>query len=234
MAQNKIMKTTEKVNVEEDEENDGNSLVQRKPASHGLWTREGRLFIERFYFLNKSTTKYVIIGIDPVTFEVLIRICDRVTGSHVTITHNNFGNFITHLKSHACGRNNPGMAYSLDASELKEITIKNIHDLYWLSTGTDTVGLHFICVDNLIYIAKHLGMIMKEYTFVNRLYKEYINHLCAKTANMNNHQTLDFLFDELDNCRGQLINGHLLMDLVAHADYFITLPFYKEKLFSAQ
>lgn len=51
-----------------------------------MWTHEGRMFNEKIVFLNKSATKFVIIGIHPLTFEPTIRICDRTTGAFINIT----------------------------------------------------------------------------------------------------------------------------------------------------
>lgn len=53
---------------------------------HKLWTHEARMFAEKTFYLNKSTTKYIIIGNDVETFEAAVKICDRTTGSHITIS----------------------------------------------------------------------------------------------------------------------------------------------------
>lgn len=70
-------------------------------ASRQLWTHEKRMFAERTIHLNKSTTKYLIIGNDFTTFEPTMKICDRTTGSHVTISTtekiNNFCKIVRHI-----------------------------------------------------------------------------------------------------------------------------------------
>lgn len=58
----------------------------REGPAHKLWSHETRMFDEKTVYLNKSTTKYVIIGIEPEKFEPTIKICDRTTGSHITIS----------------------------------------------------------------------------------------------------------------------------------------------------
>lgn len=204
----------------------------REQTSRGLWDCEGRLFGEKFFFLNKSTTKYVIIGIDPVTFETTLRICDRVTGSHVTITRTNFIHFIDHLRAGISGRNNDGDRYTLH-STLREISIRNIDDLCYLSTDSGTVCLDIISVNNLLRISRFLFFEMMWYTDCKRDYKFFVTELCVKAANLNPEHTLKFLEDSLGG-RKFGIEAVVLFNLVAHVDYFITLPFYKEKLFSVQ
>lgn len=51
-----------------------------------LWTHKTRLLDEKAFYLNKSNTKYVMIGIDSGTFYATIRICDRTNGCHVIIS----------------------------------------------------------------------------------------------------------------------------------------------------
>lgn len=54
-------------------------------GSNKMWTNEGRMFDERIIYLNKSTSKFVIIGVDIITFEPTMKICDRATGLFFTI-----------------------------------------------------------------------------------------------------------------------------------------------------
>lgn len=59
--------------------------VKKRKVAGSLWTHEARMFAEKTIYLNKSTTKYAIIGNDSLTFEATMKICDRTTGSHITI-----------------------------------------------------------------------------------------------------------------------------------------------------
>lgn len=59
-----------------------------------LWTNEERMFCEKLFYLNKSTTKHLIAGYDALNFEPLVRICDRVTGSYITLRKEHFTDFI--------------------------------------------------------------------------------------------------------------------------------------------
>ncbi len=54
--------------------------AKKRKLQLGLWTCEGRMFYEKVIFLNKSTTKFVIVGIDPVAFSPKMKFCDRATG----------------------------------------------------------------------------------------------------------------------------------------------------------
>lgn len=58
---------------------------KRRNIDHKLWTHEERMFAEKTIYLNKSTTKYIIIGNDSATFAATMKICDRTTGCHITI-----------------------------------------------------------------------------------------------------------------------------------------------------
>lgn len=52
------------------------------------------MFGEKFFYLNKSTTKYVITGLEPEFLEPVVKICDRVSGSYISIKKDNWGEFI--------------------------------------------------------------------------------------------------------------------------------------------
>lgn len=56
----------------------------------GMRNRETRMFNETILFLNKSTTKFLIIGINPVEFTPNLRICDRSSGDHISMNRRDF------------------------------------------------------------------------------------------------------------------------------------------------
>lgn len=68
-------------------------ILKAEHTSRKLWAHEGRLFDEKFIYLNRSTTKYVTVGLEPEFYEPRIRICDRLSGNHITLKIESMVNF---------------------------------------------------------------------------------------------------------------------------------------------
>jgi len=202
------------------------SVNQRKSAKPGLWTREVRMFNEKFVFLNKSTTKYIIIGNDPIDFDVVVRICDRVTGTHVSMDAATFSHFLSHLTAAHDG------TYSLD-SLLRGVDIKVIRDMFWVKTAKDSIPLHSITVENLIRIPRELIHEIKLHEDCRSEYRGFFEKYRASTAGLDPSETTAFLRHLLSqlNRYSDRDEHTFLFDLIVNRDYLYTLEKYKINFF---
>lgn len=73
-------------------------MDKTKRQATKLWTHEGRLFNERIIYLNKSTSKHIIMGIDFNTFKAVMLLCDRVSGFHVPVLYDEVYAFFTNAE----------------------------------------------------------------------------------------------------------------------------------------
>lgn len=174
-------------------------------------------------YLNKSTTRYVIIGNDPVDFSAVVCICDRVTGSHVTIPKGIFGSFLSHLQATENG------TFSLD-SILDGVSIILIRDVFWISTDKGTVSLGRISVENLLRIGYLVMVELQNHHFYKHIYKNIVESYREMTANMNLEKTCEFLQKTIRTTTiAQDADEYtVLFDLITNRDYLITLDTYKD------
>lgn len=220
--QNKIMKLDETYPEKADTCSE-QPVNPRKHRKLGLWTHEGRLFNEKIVFLNKSTTKYVIIGIDPVDFSSVARICDRVTGTHVSMRGDVFGDFLSELDARYDG------SYALDRLYTGP-SIKVINDLFWISNDNSSVALHKISVGNLVEISHLLYKEVRRRDKCNQTYKDIVDKYRDATARMNPAETTEFLRKSIKICN---FNDEydVLFSILTNIDYLDTLDYYKENFF---
>lgn len=226
------METSKIIKTEPNEPFKSEADAKRRTPTRGLWTHEGRLFNERIIYLNKSTTKYLIIGIDPVEFEVVVRICCRTTGNHVTIPGGRF--FIFVLKANDPTAELPGL-------ELDCVNIKVINDLFWISetpkegehpTFVKSIALHPISIDKLLRIQNAIKSLIASHDCIALNYKRIVDSFRSKTAAKDDAGTMKFLYGQL-GMRGMYgvstdsDTYNVALDMICNQDYFETLDLYK-------
>lgn len=222
-SQNKVVKVTE---GDSSESNQVQDKPKRKMAKQGLYVREGRMFVEKFYFLNKSTTKYVIVGMDPESCQPLVRICDRSSGFHVSIPGREFDSFAQQFGGKFNGL--------FDSNKFRDSTVnvQKKNNFYWITEITDdegekTVILHVISATNLENISTILCDIVAEYQKDCVEYGYIIKDIMAKPMDPD-FDAVANLKEFLDEEAVHSKKYNILADLIIHADYFSTLQKFKE------
>lgn len=118
-------------------------------SQHKLWTHEARMINEKIIYLNKSTTKYVIMGNDCTTFEATMKICDRTNGSHITLTASQetyFQKIVDKLISNH--------EYDADLESCSGVEITKLRDGIWKfkeKIGFGSIVLQKISLENFLY-----------------------------------------------------------------------------------
>lgn len=112
-----------------------------------LWTHDARMINEKFIYLNKSTTKYVIIGNDAETFLEGVKICDRTNGSHITFRYlPGFKEIVDGIITK--GEQNPDLESKVGVNFMK------LSDGIWKikeENGFGTIVLQKISLENFLY-----------------------------------------------------------------------------------
>lgn len=117
---------------------------------HKLWTHETRMINEKIIYLNKSTAKYVILGNNCTTFEEAIKICDRTSGSHITLTgpqQIHFNQIVDKLISNH--------EYDAELESRSGVEITQLSDGIWKfkeRNGFGSIVLQKISLENYLYI----------------------------------------------------------------------------------
>lgn len=190
-----------------------------------LWTHEKRLFGEKIFYLNESTTKYVITGLTPKSFETIVRICDRATGSHISIEAENWTEFVRVVSSII------DVSYSLDPGST---TVRCGVRFYFMGNGVWrlTESLHSIIIHEnslktFMRIAKLISLHLKEYDIED--YKSSIEAIRKDTAGMTDGEILEYLYDHIVAFHEGNTGYQLRSDLICNRDMGLTkfnLEFY--------
>lgn len=198
-----------------------------------LRTSEGRMFNEKFIFLNKSTSKFVIIGIHPVTFQACLKICDRASGSFVSMTLDNFVQFVRYIRVLL---DDPFADENFDNEDedriLKLFSVESLSKDVWKIAPVDGFGIavHRLTLENLLESE-------------SCIYGEMFRRLCGedykKAMDKLRFETVDYsekaILEQLQKMRigneHSSIEYQLAFDLICHHDFFITLQEYNEGFF---
>lgn len=208
----------------------------KNARSAGLWTHETRMFAEKIIYLNKSTTKYVIIGNDPQTFEVTMKICDRVTGSHITIsTMNRIYFFMDHIKFLVTGSGEI-------VGDIKTISSKYSKDQWKFSQqeGFGVIVMHKISLEIF-----HRSRFCIEHTLMKRAdwatkfaamlqsVKDELKRFSARDQKPAMEEIVYKGFSKRDGdlsheaAEERLIKYHIAFGLIVNQSYFETLKEYE-------
>lgn len=204
-----------------------NANEKKTTTRSGLWTHEGRMFNEKVVYLNKSTTKYVIIGIHPINFEPTIMICDRVTGAYLCISSleriTNFKNLVRKLVA-------SDDTYEIEA-KAAGVRVDAIPSacLWRLTSGYVGLSMHRVSLDNFLLVADCI--LQEVHTRCNgERYKEFIGSLQQYIAerNMTPKQKWDYL-NELQVIALNTESKHdyrVLSDLIFNRAQFMCMDEY--------
>jgi hypothetical protein len=121
------------------------------------------MFNETFIYLNKSTTKYIIVGIDPNTYVPNMRFCDRSTGSHLTLNVNQFAHFVQIVNAAITGVYNPNnFAHTDELFAFSGIIFRQIGNRMFKITSSLRPGSVITRTDTLQKFMKVERIILRE------------------------------------------------------------------------
>lgn len=200
------------------------------PCTNKLWTTEGRMFNEKIIFLNKSTTKFLIIGVHPITFQPTIKICDRTNGSFVSIsTLNSFMTFVTIIQHLLAG-----MEVRPDWEEQAGVKITRFGQDLWKIASPDGFGtiVHRVSLTNFLVSSRCIEMEVKSRDCALD-YQSYVNSLRNDVVSkeLKGSWLKDFLFETLDCEDIEQPMYNVAFDLICNQEYFKNLPEYAAFIF---
>lgn len=214
-----------------------------KKWKQGMRTREMRMFRERIIFLNKSTTKFVIIGIDPITFEPSIKICDRESGDFVFMDMLKLQYLLGLYSQHNMSMiaksfggtmhiDNPVLddfAFELCTesriSNVWKIKVKGhdgrLNSLYIHSTSLDKLSEVFGCIKDEMTNRETNGL----------QFKVPFEKLQNETDGKNETQIVNHLHQVLRTMAPDTTDYQLSFDLICHRESLVDLKKYNENFF---
>lgn len=199
-----------------------------------LWANEERMFGEKFFYLNKSTTKYVIGGHDPRTLEPMVRICDRVTGSHITIARNDFGAFMMVVKSIVFHSYKLDRGFIEGAGPLCGIKVSSVNSDIWKLTQVDlehaNILIHKSSFKTLLRIERLIEKHLNTHTPAS--YLEVINDVRQKAFGMDEAELYEYMYDMINIHTTESIVHQVLSDLISNRESYISKKEFCEGLYS--
>jgi len=199
-----------------------------------LRTNEERGFAEKFFFLNKSTTKYVIAGLAATTLEPQVKICDRISGNSIVIKLENFGGFLQILTNIVEGEYMLNQGYILAAERIAGIKTCAIGKDIWRLNPIDlphsSLQIHRDTFRNLLRIEKLIFNHFKANDVES--YKGFIDAVKSNTAEMTEYEIYEYLTDQLDKYQASSVEYQATSDLIANRDSFIKHGHFNEGFYN--
>lgn len=190
-----------------------------KPEQTSLWTNEVRMLGEKFYYLNKSTTKYVIVGLDHRSIRPIVRVCDRATGRYISINQSALESFVSVISAIVSG------SYTLNCGcivksepQIERMEFASIGNSIWqISDGS----IEFACLQIHVTSLKNLVRIMDVIRWQIGLYDcdafgSLIGDLKLKINGMTDSEIDSFLHNELKQHQNGYTEHQVLSDLICY------------------
>lgn len=197
--------------------------TKNEERSGKLWTHETRMFLEKFFYLNKSTTKYAITGVDAVTFETSMRICDRATGCNITVGASQFTNFIHNIECLLLE------TYTEQNKSYCGHSFTKIMNGVWKITSLQSYGSLVIQTVSLENLIRGKNIILQEMMACDgRVVSDYINLLRTKSFDVKTSAMLHFLEEERKLESWGSTRHQIICDLIIKNQSFMTLAEYDE------
>lgn len=201
---------------------DGSSIEKKKKTLHGLWTCEERMFYEKIIFLNKSTTKYVIVGMHPITFNPMMKFCDRATGAYFSIDMEKNVFFFRHISSLL--DNN----FAVDKHEDSGIISEELRPNIWKIKTPNEIGvvIHRVSLEKIIELQDCIFGELNHRLLCMDEYKNTIEKWRADHTDFSERGVLAYLHEIRMGETVGTIKYQAALDLVFNREYLLTLPEY--------
>lgn len=200
----------------------------RKRSAAKLWTIAPRMFDERVFYLNKSSTKYIIIGIDRHTFSSYLRICDSVTGNYMTLEMAKFKNFILHLKNEISETEPYSKivedGYSFCGIHFEQVGFSDTWKLYSV-IKPEMLFMRRASLEKIISIECIISRDMLHHDGV--YYRDTVATLCGETGDLTESELMVHLIAECAQAEYGSKRYHVLRDLICNRESLMTDRKYK-------
>lgn len=200
-------------------------MAKIEPSTGKLWTSEERMFGEKIFYLNKSTTKHVIVGFEPKNLDPVVKICDRVTGNNITIKKMNFPEFTRVAVSILQGTYTLENGFIKNASDLCGIKFKSSSNGIWELAPVDlkfsSILIHHSSFKTLLRIER---LILKELMYADSaFYLSYIEELRENSIEMDINEIFEYLYEQTTKFTTKCMEYQILSDLICNFDSYSKL-----------
>lgn len=196
-----------------------------------LWTNEDRFFMEKVFYLNKSTTKYLIVGNDANTYEPTVRICDRATGTYITIKKENFADFmhiVDLVLTHQYMLDNGVLRISADLSGIKFSHVTpGIWQLSQVDLPHSSISIHETSFVTLVRIARLINARLLS-NVESEVCTEVIENVTRDTFGMDQNEIIEELYSELNKYSPTCYEHQILSDLIVNVESYTRLGKFAE------
>lgn len=198
-----------------------------------IWNYEGRLFCEKFFYLNKSTTKYVSFGLEPEYFVPVMRICDRITGNFITMQTADFFDFAGFLRGILDGTNKLNNIPIEHAAEFCHVSFRMTYPDVWILMGTrdqSSIALHKSSMVSFVRILPLINESLQGFADGGTCL-EILDEIRTATAGMNEEGIFGYLYEQVVAASPADIKYQLMYDLIRNRDSLMAFESYNKDFY---
>jgi len=193
-----------------------------------LWTHEPRMWAEKFFYLNKSTTKYVIVGLEPETFRPLVRICDRVTGKYISIPQAQFEAFHKVIAKIINGTYTLNGGY-IEGEEVADSGMKfasTANGIWRIADALTSIQIHSSSLKSFL---RTIGLIRHHIVTYNHPdFAGFVDQIRFDTKDLTPPEADTYLYDTLENTTKKVFEEkfvkeiwlQVIFDLICNNEYY--------------
>lgn len=193
------------------------------PTKQGnkLWTHEDRMFDEKIFYLNKTASKYVITGLEAEYLQPVVKICDRVTGCHISIKKADFTPFTQIVSSILNGTYNMEKRRIVETIKLCNIEFECVTNNIWKLSGEEGINVVFIHTSSLNAFMDIEKLLLDRIMGADTAgYLTFISKLCTDTDDMNKSTLATYLYEQLGKFAPDCLEYNVLADFICNSDLY--------------
>lgn len=192
-----------------------------------LWIRESCMFDEKFFYLDKSNTKYVTTGLEAKFLQPVAKICDRVTGCHILLNKLDIVAFTQVISSILDGTYKLVSGFIEGAMQVCGITFYCMTSDIWKLTQVDQhVGVVLLHRNSLnVFMGLKRLILNRIMTADIGGYSAFITKLNRNTIDLDDSVVLSYLYEQLAKTNPACLEYQALSDIICNEQLYVTENF---------
>lgn len=200
-------------------------MLKVDSVPYKLWTNEERMFCEKVFTLNKSTTKHIIAGYEAQNFTPIVKICDRVSGVYITIKKENFQAFVCVIESILSGTYTLERGVVVKTGDSSGIKVNMVRAKVWKLSQIDLPHACVLIHENSLKTLLRIDRIILSHLnrYASTSFENFFNELARDTVDMILDEIVEYLYTKTTVFPRDSVETQIITDLICNIDSYSKL-----------